>query len=272
MSQNAQLLARARHEVVPCFLNIFSAFLEPLFKPISSLFLAYFYPISTLFPAYFQPISSLFINSSPFPPLASLASTYSAKNSPSDLQNPCSSANQKAKASPYLTRPWASRTSPTQNSTGSTTRKALVKTGSKIQKLLCIFTTLHQSSMTIKSMISLISRPRKISRLKIWLFFRLRMGRRAVVGWLSLTSVRRVLRWVEFEIWVFLKIVILKNVEFLHFSCFWVKIQPVFPSAMALFNHHTIDSTESSYPFNIKFCFATQDLDDRQGARPTENN
>lgn len=43
-------------------------------------------------------------------------------------------------------------------------------------------------------------------------------------------------------------------------------------TAMALFNHHTIDSTESSYPFNIKFCFATQDLDDRQGSRPTENN
>lgn len=31
-------------------------------------------------------------------------------------------------------------------------------------------------------------------------------------------------------------------------------------SALTLFNHHAIDSTESSYPFNIKLCFATQDL------------
>ena len=34
-------------------------------------------------------------------------------------------------------------------------------------------------------------------------------------------------------------------------------------TAIGLFNHHTIDSSESSYPFNIKFCFATQDMDDR---------
>jgi hypothetical protein len=31
-------------------------------------------------------------------------------------------------------------------------------------------------------------------------------------------------------------------------------------SALTLFNHHAIDSTESSYPFNIKLCFGTQDL------------